>query len=232
MSDTQPNTIIDPEIAEFIFLASHGLRSPITAIRWGLEMLEKGGIGDTTTEQKEVITEVRRHAHEMSLMLRSMIFVNRIQEGHYTPKIERINLCKLVEESMAEYEPWSSMRSIPCNIHCDSSAEIEADISILYNIVQHLCAACIESAQEAVSIGISVCTNNALEVRFEGAFLLPALKSNKNYRVVAGTPGLLLYLAQRLAVCMRWNIETVELEEGHISSIVLSTHSHNKKHIS
>jgi signal transduction histidine kinase len=66
---------------EFLNLASHELRGPITVLRGYLSMLERGSLGEIPEEARKALPVLTAKADEMNALVEQMIEAARLEEG-------------------------------------------------------------------------------------------------------------------------------------------------------
>jgi PAS domain S-box-containing protein len=93
---------VDRMKSEFISLASHQLRTPLSAIKTYSHMLADGYMGGLTDEQKETLSHIISGADRMNALISTLLNITRIESGtiQVTPKLQRID--KLADEVTKE----------------------------------------------------------------------------------------------------------------------------------
>ena len=86
---------IDRMKSEFIAIASHQLRTPLTAIKLDAHMLQEGYVGDLTPEQRTQVKMILFSIDRMEELISTLLNITRIEAGRIaiTPKptqLERI----------------------------------------------------------------------------------------------------------------------------------------------
>ncbi|MDP2864218.1 MAG: ATP-binding protein [bacterium] len=71
---------------EFVSIAAHQLRTPLSAIKWALRMLLDGDLGGITVEQKNFIEKTYGSNERMIALINDLLSVARIEEGKYLHK--------------------------------------------------------------------------------------------------------------------------------------------------
>jgi signal transduction histidine kinase len=126
---------------EFVSVASHELRTPMTAIRSYLWMVLEGKAGEITGKQKYYLERSYNSAERLIKLVNDMLDVSRIESGRITLNFQQINVEGLCLEIISELRPRAQ----------------ELEISLVYEsnrekdkTHQHLVAACPEKIKEVL----------------------------------------------------------------------------------
>ena len=72
---------IDKAKTEFVSLASHQLRTPLSTVNWYSEMLLTGDVGPVSSEQKKYLEEIYNGNQRMVDLVNTLLDVSRIELG-------------------------------------------------------------------------------------------------------------------------------------------------------
>lgn len=96
---------------EFISMASHQLRSPLTSVRWYSERLLQKREG-LTTDQIEMAEVVHRTAVQLAGIVDDLLSLSRIQRGTIAVEHQEANLNQLIHEVATEMKPQVEAKQI------------------------------------------------------------------------------------------------------------------------
>lgn len=85
--------------SEFITVASHQLRTPLTAIRWSLESLNKIPLDG---EAKDFVTSGVSAVNQLLRIVNDLLDVARIEEGKFGYQFQEINIVDFLEEALRQ----------------------------------------------------------------------------------------------------------------------------------
>ncbi len=91
--------------SEFVSIAAHQLRTPLSAIKWTLRMLLDGELGQLNKEQLDFVEKTYRSNERMIALINDLLNVTRIEEGRYIYEREWIDfeeMCRNVADSLEE----------------------------------------------------------------------------------------------------------------------------------
>jgi len=88
--------------SEFISIASHQLRTPLTSLKWLLAILLSGRLGRVEGKQLEYAESMKASNDRMIELVNDLLNVSRVEQGRIAFKKERFELGELVQERAAE----------------------------------------------------------------------------------------------------------------------------------
>jgi PAS domain S-box-containing protein len=95
---------IDKAKTEFVSLASHQLRTPLSTISWYTEMLLNGDAGDFNEKQKEYLRAIYSSNKKLTEMVQSLLNVSKIELGSFSVEPEEGRIEQICSDTIKELE--------------------------------------------------------------------------------------------------------------------------------
>ncbi|MBD3208042.1 MAG: PAS domain S-box protein [Candidatus Nealsonbacteria bacterium] len=112
LHDVSREKVVERMKTEFVSIAAHQLRTPLSAIKWTLKMLLEGDLGGLTDEQKEYVNKTYVSNERMIRLINDLLNVTRIEEGRYVYDRVSVDLVEMLESLVSSYEDDVKNRGI------------------------------------------------------------------------------------------------------------------------
>jgi len=119
--DTTQDKEIEQTKTEFVSLASHQLRTPLSTINWYSEMMLTGDTGKLTKEQNRYVEEIYHGTQRMIELVNDLLNISRIDLGTITIKPEVVNFKEVIESVLSELFPLIKNKKIRIEEKYDKS---------------------------------------------------------------------------------------------------------------
>lgn len=109
------NTILrqlDKVKDEFISMASHQLRTPLTSVKGYLSMVIEGDVGKITESQKKLLDQAFMSSENMVHLINDFLNVSRIQSGKFVIDRTPVDLSELVQQEVDSLAPNAKARNM------------------------------------------------------------------------------------------------------------------------
>lgn len=125
---------------EFVSLASHELRTPMTIIKSYVFMLLKGSVGNLTDKQKEYLKRTLSSTERLINLVNDMLNVSRIESGKLSIEPVPTDMDKLVSDVVIEMKTRAVEMGInllydPPKFRIISNADVNRIKEVLINLI-------------------------------------------------------------------------------------------------
>jgi len=149
---------IDYMKTDFINLASHHLRTPLSSLHWYLELLSSEHQKNLTKDQKSFIIEMRLAAKKMSGVVEELMDASRLNESGVSPVIERVNMTDSVKDLIKDTTTLFTKKNISIETSMPSKpVYVHTDPLLASIIIQNLISNAVKySKEEGGKIQVSI----------------------------------------------------------------------------
>lgn len=148
---------IDQAKTEFVSLASHQLRTPLSAINWYAEMLLAGDAGKINKDQKEYLNEIYHGNQRMVELVNALLNVSRLDLGTFEINPKSVKICEVVDDVADEMEHSIKEKNQKllnlCPVTCP---ELKADPKLIRIVIQNLLSNAIKYTPKGGKISVTV----------------------------------------------------------------------------
>ena len=106
---------------EFIRIASHQLRTPLSSLRWASDLLMTGGLGKPTAEQEEYLEIIKESNHRMMKLINDLLDVTKIEMGNLPMELRPIEIKKIAEEAIVDVAPLAKAKNNVLNLKIEDA---------------------------------------------------------------------------------------------------------------
>ncbi len=129
---------MDAAKSEFMSLASHQLRTPLTSMRWAMSMLGRS-MGDRANEfEQKLLEEGRQGAARMSSTIDTMLQISRIESGEMQSSFRDIRLKGFLEEIVKYAVREHSEKKQSVSVKCADGIGMRTDPNLLKELLGNL----------------------------------------------------------------------------------------------
>jgi len=125
--------------SEFISVVSHQLRSPLSNLRWAIELLMSGRLGKIEEKQTEYFRILKENSGRMQELVSDLLTVSRIETATLPLKKKEIFLPDLINKLISEFEPFVKASNVEIEFLPEGNLpEILADPSQFRLVIENL----------------------------------------------------------------------------------------------
>jgi PAS domain S-box-containing protein len=159
---------IDRMKSEFISLASHQLRTPLSAIQTYAHMLSDGYLGELNSVQKASLDTIVKATNRMNELISTLLNITRMESGSIEVHSRPMKVDTVIEQIMHELRVMADAKAISLTLKTvgQDSTEIYSDQLIVKEIVTNLTSNAIKYTPENGKVSITVRPQkNGVQVR-------------------------------------------------------------------
>jgi signal transduction histidine kinase len=196
--------------SEFVSLASHQLRSPLTAIKGYASMLVQGDYGEINIEAKEAIDKIMQSSKNLSFVVEDLLNVSKIEQGGMKYEMTQFDFTELVKDTVENLSITAKQKNLLLinNIPKESKYIINGDKEKLRQVLINLIDNSIKYTPTG-QIEVSLSENNnkiTLKIKDTGVgidekiikTLFEKFSRGEGGRLNSSGSGLGLYLAKEI----------------------------------
>lgn len=228
---------LDKLKTEFLSLASHQLRSPLTAIKGYSSMLIENSFGDITEQQKEPLNRIFESTNHLVKVVEDLLNISKIEQGGLTYEMSKFDMKKVVTDFLADFSISAANKHLTITYDDDNQSDyiVYGDQEKLRQVILNLIDNSIKYTNEGgVHLNLSHDTASKsviLKIKDTGIGMDQETKSKLfgkfsrgagGAKLNTGGSGLGLYLAKQIVEAHKGSISVDSEGEDKGSTFTLS----------
>ncbi len=187
---------VDKMKTEFISLASHQLRTPLSAIKWYLRMLLDGDAGPLVDRQREFVDIINESNERMIVLVNDLLNISRIESGRIIIQPEPTNISDLINSVVGELKMKVQEKEQTLNINIPKDLPlISIDPQLIRHVYMNLLTNAIKytPVKRSVSLTVSINKENIVSCVTDEGYGIPESEKNKIFQKFFRATNILKY---------------------------------------
>lgn len=155
---------LDKTKSEFLSIASHQLRTPISGIKGYLSMILEGDFGKVEDKPKEILKSIYDNTERLNGLVNDFLDVSRIERGKLTMERTPTDISAMIQSIVANFQPVADAKGLKLDYSPPKSSipQVDVDPNKLRQVALNL----VDNAIKYTSHGSIHVTLEGLEDRF------------------------------------------------------------------
>lgn len=175
---------LEQEKEDFLYMLSHDLKNPITAVIGSIDIMREGRLGPVNTEQVEYLQSAIDSCNEVVGMIDNLLDVQRFETGRMPVVLRPHSPAAIAATAVERFSKAAEHDGLELALDTDGeSIEIAVDRGLMLRVFANLLVNAIKFTPEGGSIKVSCrCIRNseAHRIRIPVYFVPPAGFANRN----------------------------------------------------
>ena len=225
---------LDKQKSEFVSIASHQLRSPLTAIRGYSSMILDGSFGDISGRIKDPVKRIYKSSQQLMSIVEDLLNMTRIEQGRMRYDMRRVNIVDIVREAVEELDFHAKESGLSLSFRApESPVFVSADKEKIRQVFLNLIDNAIKYTPRG-NVTVSVSQNEegeaVISVADTGIGISPDLQGHlfekfnrgeNSTETHANGSGIGLYIAREITKAHGGEIKAESKKRGSVFTVIL-----------
>jgi signal transduction histidine kinase len=141
--------------SEFISIASHQLKTPLSEINWEIELLLSRNMEGLNQKQLEIVNNVSDSSNKMTRLVSDLLDVTRIDQGRFFLEMEGVNIAEAIKEVVENNQFLAKNKNIEIKLNFpENLPAVLADKKKIMIVIDNLLSNAIKYMKESGSVEI------------------------------------------------------------------------------
>jgi len=124
--------------SEFVSIVSHQLRTPLSALKWSLELLRSKRLGEFNKKQGEYLDIIHDSSIRMTGLVNDLLNVNRIEQGRMAVQSKAFSIEELIQDVLKGLIVLAQAHNVKVSFKNNNLPNVYADPEKIEMVVQNL----------------------------------------------------------------------------------------------
>lgn len=154
--DVSKNRAIDMAKTDFVTIASHQLRTPLSIIKWYADFLLGGDAGEITEEQRKYLQEIFNSNERLIELVNALLDVSRIDLGTFSIEPEPTNIVERVDSALQKFLPEIEKKQINLKKRFDDLPIINLDPRLMKIVFENIISNAVKYTPERGIVSLDI----------------------------------------------------------------------------
>ncbi len=136
--DVTKEKLIEKIKTEFISVAAHQLRTPLSTIKWTIRMILDGDVGEISEEQRELLEQTYISNERMIRLINDLLDVSRIEEGRLLYNQEDAQMEDVLDSVVENSQEMIRNKNVVLEINKKETPKVRIDKEKIGVVIQNL----------------------------------------------------------------------------------------------
>ena len=148
---------LDATKDEFVSMASHQLRTPLTSVKGYLSMVLEGDVGDITPAQRQLLEEAFTSSERMVHLIGDFLNVSRLQTGKFVIDRHAVDIARVIEQEIEGMKQIANSHNINLTLKKPARAPtLYLDESKIRQVIMNFIDNAIYYSPEGTSVRVTM----------------------------------------------------------------------------
>ena len=154
--DVTKEKLIEKMKTEFVSIAAHQLRTPLSAIKWTIRMILDGDAGEINEEQRELLEQTYISNERMIRLINDLLDVSRIEEGRLLYNQEDARIEDVIDSVIEASQEMLRNKNMVLEVNKKETPKVRIDKEKIGVVIQNLLENAIKYTEQGGKIKITL----------------------------------------------------------------------------
>ena len=154
--DVTKEKLIEKMKTEFVSVAAHQLRTPLSAIKWTIRMILDGDAGEINEEQRELLEQTYISNERMIRLINDLLDVSRIEEGRLLYDQEDARIEDVLDSVIEASQEMLRNKNMVLEVNKKETPKVKIDKEKKGVVIQNLLENAIKYTEQGGKIKITL----------------------------------------------------------------------------